>query len=371
MKKITTLLCITVLLCSICACGNSAIADSAPATTASSQSVDEYESDISALQQLLPSDASVSITNRDGTIDVSIFYYCSPITQKSYAAMGKGIYDSKLYCDSAFDTYELAFSLFDSDDSSIQLLWVSSIGEWGIGEWGTMIDKRSGEAETTVYDSLDDLCRFFPTLSKDIKASKLDQQDTVIYNEVMSALNERPNDSEEVIFEELAPKYSMTSQQLYVFMKDFMGKVYSKSTDVDPKTPLVYPAFSESSHFDWFPMAPEIVYSTPASENGLGDNIYSFIGTVKEFGSLESYGTELRYFILETEKGPVLFCDEYGWAIAHYPEWIEQYEEPDSDYTFPVQSDYVKVYGIYMGYSDVFDMPSCIYGCPKYSLRDK
>lgn len=346
---------------SICACHNNAGINNPATTDETEQHGEEYESQIADLRENIPFNSNVKIEDRDGVINVSISYGCDPITQKSFAAMGQGIYYSKLYCDSVFDEYKLSFSLVDSKDMSIPLLWESSFGNWGM-----MIDTRSGETNVTTLNSLDDLFTFFPTISKDIRIAALDPQDAEIYNEVMSVLDSRPNDSETEIFEELASKYSMTSQQLYIFIKDVSEKVYSKSGDFDPKTPLVYPAYSESSLFGWYPLAPDIIYTTPASENGLGDNIYSFIGTVKEFGSIDSSGTELQYFILDTDKGPVLIYDCYGLAIALYSDQLESYKEPNSDYTFPNQSDHVKVYGVYSGYSNVFDMPSCIYGIPKF-----
>lgn len=361
MRKLTIAICIFATALFACACTSNSDITEATWSSAPEPVEEEYEQDSSALREYAPDGSDITIEASDGVINVSILFSRNSPTQQDFAAMGRGIYYSKIYCDSAFAQYALKYCMADLGSASNLLIWSSSIGDWG-----SVIDNRSGEAKVTTFDNLDDLCAFFPTLSKDVRMDTLDPQDSEIYNDVMSALDSRPNDSEEEIYAELAPKYSMTSQQLYIFMKDIMEKVYSTSMDFDPKTPLVYPAFSESPLFGWYPMAPEIIFSTPASENGLGNNIYSFIGTVREFGSIDNSGSEMQYFILDTKIGPVLLYDIYGWGMDQYPDLYELYAEPNSDYSFPNKSAYVKVYGVYQGYSDVFDMPSCTYGIPQF-----
>lgn len=361
MRKFSIALCVLAIVFVFCACKNNNETASSAEETNLATEVSIFEDNIAALREYAPYGSDISVTAEDGKVIVSVSFDRNPVTQKSIEAMAKGIYFSKVYCDSAFDDYKLKYCICDMDSISVPLIWESVFGEWG-----TIIDNRGSEAKVSTFDNLSKFCEFFPTVSKDINLSLLDQEDARIYTEVMDALDSRPNDSEEKIYEEFAQKYSMTSQQLYVFMKDVMEKVYSKSTDFEPETPLVYPSFTESSGFGWYPMAPDIVYSTPASENGLGDSYYSFIGTVSETGSLDNSGTEMQYFILDTQNGPVLVYDIYGWAMIHNPELTEIYPEPSSDYSFPNVNDYVKVYGVYQGYSDMFDMPSCIYGIPEF-----
>lgn len=361
MRKFSIALCVLAIVFVFCACKNNNETASSAEETNLTTEVSIFEDNIAALREYAPYGSDISVTAEDGKVIVSVSFDRNPVTQKSIEAMAKGIYFSKVYCDSAFDDYKLKYCICDMDSISVPLIWESVFGEWG-----TIIDNRGSETKVSTFDNLSKFCEFFPTVSKDINLSLLDQEDARIYTEVMDALDSRPNDSEEKIYEEFAQKYSMTSQQLYVFMKDVMEKVYSKSTDFEPETPLVYPSFTESSGFGWYPMAPDIVYSTPASENGLGDSYYSFIGTVSETGSLDNSGTEMQYFILDTQNGPVLVYDIYGWAMIHSPELNEIYPEPSSDYSFPNVNDYVKVYGVYQGYSDMFDMPSCIYGIPEF-----
>ena len=169
-----------------------------------------------------------------------------------------------------------------------------------------------------------------------------------------------------MIITELAQKYGMTHQQLKLFVLDVMEKVNSHSGSFESVTPITYPALTESTFFGSFQSPPDSVYSSPESENCLDGSFYSVIGTVREHSSIESNGIDLNFFILDTVNGPVLFADLYSHTISLNQENTEELIEVGSDYTFPPEDSYVKVYGVYSGFSTKFEMPFFIYGLPKW-----
>lgn len=297
-----------------------------------------------------------------GKPDITISKSCDVLSASDIDELGQVIYFAFEYCSYAYEDYSLSVYIFDNKSDSIQLLWSNKFGTYG-----NLIDKRSGEIEVIIMSSVEDLCKFFPALSREINESKMDKSDIQIYTEVMAELNSRMSESEEEILNDLAPKYDMTYQQLSIFMKDVMQRIYSKNADISGKVPIIYPALTESSSFGHFNDAPDIIYNTPASENGKEGEIYSVIGEVSEYGSFSSEGHDMHFFIINTDKGPVMFMDIYSFSISmcNEYEFLEKFiSEPSSDYTFPCIGDYVKVYGVYQGYSRKYNMPLFCYGIP-------
>lgn len=341
-------------------CGNTknAIESTAEST------VNEYEWLYEGLREYTTPLSNIDISNSGDSVSISITIKPYTFTSKSILEMGNTIYYTKQYCDDNLDSYSLYVLLYDREHSSTPFLWRCSPGP----DWGTIIDYRSGEAEVTILKDIDALCSFFPALTTEINLSLLDQYDKEVYLEVMDALDSRTNDSEEIILSDIAPNYGLTPQQLNTFMKDVMQKVHSTSHVFDAKTPIVYPKSTESPLFEYFNNPPKIIYSTPASENGLEGNIYSVVGEVQEHGTVtvESNGADLPYFIIQTDLGPVLFHDSYTYNLVVNEAKKDVFIEQLSDYTFPSISDCVKVYGVYQGFSMVFNMPSFIYGIPKW-----
>lgn len=354
MKIITKLFSLTMAILILCGCGNSSVNNFQPTTE---ETVCEYN--LLPLSARLPRYANVSVNDNNGIPDIFVSLPYSSKTQSIMDDFGVSVYRSLSYCRENFEEFKVSVSIWEQD--GIPLLWVSSISEWG-----ALIDKRSGETKTTVFDTVDDFCAVFPTVNEEVNLDLLEEQDRKIYLEVIAELDSRPNDSEETILSELSPKYGLTSQQLYIFIKDVSQKVYSMSHVFDAKTPITYPKCTESPLFRYFKTAPEIIFSTPASENGLGKKIYSVVGTVREYGTLELDGFEWDYFIIDTECGSVLFQNTYQYALELGKESGENLTEELSDYTFPAISDNVKVYGVYLGFSNKFSMPSFIYGIPKF-----
>ena len=184
-----------------------------------------YEEEENGLFEALPYKLNW-VTFIFGTSDkpsVSVFNTCDGLTADIIQQMGETIYYAKEYCDSTFDEYSLDVAIHDEKNESFPLGWTS-----GNGDYGFILDSRSGKAEVKFTKTLDDLCAFFPTLRSEINKSKMDEDAVKIYEEVMKELNRRMDESEEKIFAELAPKYDMTPEELRDFISDTMAQVYSR-----------------------------------------------------------------------------------------------------------------------------------------------
>ena len=92
--------------------------------------------------------------------------------------------------------------------------------------YGVVCDYRSGARIETVLNSVDDLCKEFPKTKIYISQSLLEPDDIRIYNEVMGILNQQYDRSEMEIYEEIAPNYGMTADELSQFIYDLSKKMY-------------------------------------------------------------------------------------------------------------------------------------------------
>lgn len=98
----------------------------------------------------------------------------------------------------------------------------------GNGEIGQLINNRPEKPVVTTYNTWDDVVSDFPALGIYMAENEtLSENDLRIYNEVWEVLDAYPDRSEEDIYEELAPNYGMTAEELESFIFDCMVKVYS------------------------------------------------------------------------------------------------------------------------------------------------
>ena len=193
------------------------------AATSPTKPKETYTLEQKELSDVLPFEWESFIMELSGRPSINIYKECEKITRDVIDEMGQIIFFSKGYCDSKFDDYDLGVYIRDEKSDSIQLLWTLKFGDYG-----NLIDSRSGEANVTIMDTLDDLCAFFPALSMEINKSKMDKDSIKIYEEVMNELCKRMNEPEEQIYFDLAPKYGMTPEELRDFMFDTMVQIYSK-----------------------------------------------------------------------------------------------------------------------------------------------
>ena len=131
----------------------------------------------------------------------------------------------------------------------------------------------------------------------------------------------------------------------------------------------VYPehidAFVDTANFG---EPPEIIYTTPASENGLEGELYKIEGEVTESETTEDEeGVSIGSFTVKTDIGEVSIVDpslplmmlgvEYG---GFTEEVLQKY------FAVPKVGEKVCVYAEYAGYSDVLQAPACYYGGQDY-----
>lgn len=133
------------------------------------------------------------------------------------------------------------------------------------------------------------------------------------------------------------------------------------------EAPLVYPVTIESSLYDYATSAPNVLYKTPASENKLSGNAYFVTGKVTQIVNSKDSLSGGRYFVVENEHGNIYFLDLID-MICNIDITNEEKEVSfamygsDYDNTFPQVNEIVTVYGLYNGYSNVFEAPVFYFG---------
>lgn len=143
-------------------------------------------------------------------------------------------------------------------------------------------------------------------------------------------------------------------------------------TLVTAESATIYPLHFTSSLESYVTEMPNILYNTPASENGLAGNVYSATGIVLDIIPEEETpdGVPLVFSIM-TSEAPVYFT-------VMDPDFVERTTGKDyardlfdstMDYTLPEIGEYVTIYGIYSGYSSVYDGPMFYFGIDEF-VRD-
>lgn len=114
--------------------------------------------------------------------------------------------------------------------------------------------------------------------------------------------------------------------------------------------------------------APEIIYTTPASENGLEGELYRIEGEVTESAAAGGEeGETVGSFTVQTDLGeisiidPSMMLSEYGAEYGGFADEILQ-----KYFTVPQVGERVCVYVEYLGYSELLHRPACYYGGQDY-----
>lgn len=142
-------------------------------------------------------------------------------------------------------------------------------------------------------------------------------------------------------------------------------KAETEKTDEVKVYPEYIDAFVDTADFG---EPPEIIYTTPASENGLEGELYKIEGEVTESEVTEGEeGMSIGSFTVKTDVGEVSIVDpslllmmlgvEYG---GFTEEVLQKY------FAVPKVGEKVCVYAEYAGYSDVLQAPACYYGGQDY-----
>lgn len=145
----------------------------------------------------------------------------------------------------------------------------------------------------------------------------------------------------------------------------FCGEGFADSGIVPEGLPAIYPISIDSGTVTSAKPAPKECFTEYASDNGLEGLVCYLIGKVIELKDIESGQAPIHAFVLQTEYGYVNVHDTYTYMMELYPESeTASVAEPGSDYSFPGVGDFVKIIGIYSGYSETEKMPSFHYGTP-------
>lgn len=160
--------------------------------------------------------------------------------------------------------------------------------------------------------------------------------------------------------------YKLTSDQY----EDLLGSVTTSDdqSSTSDNQPSVYPLEMTSTLLDSAVGVPATIFSTRAAENGLSGTAYYVTGTVAElYTNGESSPTAKPYFTVSCDNGKIAFVNMMDYAdTSNYSE--EEIESAKSIYgsgynnEFPSVGQYVTVYGLYLGYSEVLKMPVLYYG---------
>ena len=130
-----------------------------------------------------------------------------------------------------------------------------------------------------------------------------------------------------------------------------------------PAELIRYPLNADSAYVNLAQELPAHIYTTTGSENGLAGTVYTFSGTVKEHSSSSSDGFVFEQIVISTDDGDVMLMNYYK-ALYNYT--VKNLGEatananmpyPVADFQFPADGETAEFLGIYIGYSNVAQMP--------------
>lgn len=140
------------------------------------------------------------------------------------------------------------------------------------------------------------------------------------------------------------------------------------SSENAPETtpePTCYPKELDSPLYDYATLPPNVIYTTPESENGLRGSVYYVTGKVTQVVSSDDSDLGFAYFSVATENGEVYFVDIVSSIVSSTSdEEVKAYllSLYGSEYTFPQIDEDVTSYGLYSGFSDLFKAPILYFG---------
>lgn len=114
-----------------------------------------------------------------------------------------------------------------NDGKDLMAYFNRDFGDTKAGEYGIIVDRRTGSFKYKPLDTVESLYKIFPATKTFIKEQEIDPAILAIYKEVMDALDKQPSRSEDEILEEMAPRYDMTAEELKNLIQEVMEKLYS------------------------------------------------------------------------------------------------------------------------------------------------
>lgn len=223
MRRSAALLLLLSVCVMLCACGSGSQQPAAPAQPTKSPEIEAYEHNLSdKISNALSFAASVSVSHGDDRDEITIRPAVSDVTH-----FGDRVYDSIIACDEVLAESAYTLYLMDLNTATGKMLSFHHYNDKD--EFGTFFDDRSSPTKISKCSTADDLVAFFPALRTHISELEVAQEspeEMAIYKYVMDRLDAEPDRDEMDLFEEIAPEYGMTAEELKQFMLEMMEKVY-------------------------------------------------------------------------------------------------------------------------------------------------
>lgn len=124
-----------------------------------------------------------------------------------------------------------------------------------------------------------------------------------------------------------------------------------------------YPLNADSTYVNLAQELPDHIYTTTGTENGLVGTVYMFTGTVVDTAITEVEGTGMEQIFVETDGGQVMIANLYkclyNGAYKAYGKSAadREYPYPVSDYRLPGVGESGEFLCIYVGFSNVAEVP--------------
>ena len=150
---------------------------------------------------------------------------------------------------------------------------------------------------------------------------------------------------------------------------ELRGTAFAISALLPDGIPTTYPLSIDEMITASAKPAPKECFTSYASENGKEGLVCYLVGKVVSIDDIEANGGTVHTFTLQTENGYASINDTYSFMLQTYSESdTAAVVESDSDYSFPEIGEFVKVVGIYYGYSDSLNRPTFHYGTPDFIM---
>lgn len=147
------------------------------------------------------------------------------------------------------------------------------------------------------------------------------------------------------------------------------GTAFAVSALLPDGVPTTYPLSIDEKIIASAMPAPKECFTSYASENGKEGLVCYLVGKVVSIDDIEANDGTVHAFTLQTENGYASINDTYSFMLQMYSESdTAAVVESDSDYSFPEIGEFVKVIGIYYGYSDSLNRPTFHYGTPDFLM---
>ena len=369
MRKALSILLVLLLLCG---CANTESLDSVTSSeTNITESPVDYSKQISEVEELLPIGSHVDFAHLEGTTHIRVELFVNNSTDD----FGISLYKIHQYCTTSMisEPFEIHATVFNNANvEQWQYTFLSSTDGYGI-----LTDKRGSYEKNTEFNTLEIMKDYFPLLNRYLLEQNINPDDLELYHEIVEDIQNYRTayvDSS-TVFTYVANQYDMSSSQLNFFLLEVESRINSGNIH-SARIPLVYPRSLKYDDSLGIEEIPEITYTTKGSENGLAGNVYYIEGEVVRYESLEiDNNSSMNLFVIKNDLGEFIVGDfvsymlDYGQKEHYSNSVIKVIQEAtaNEDCQFPKIGQQVKVYCIYQGFSEYFELPIAYLGINDYS----